>query len=90
MRQFSLFCLKRPNVFLYGTLCTRRVVLVDLLEGLHGDFGSRWQQWHVSIDDSIHAEVVVFVKATASLHDRQALVSRVEQHLGVTTELSTW
>lgn len=74
----------------YIIMFTRWVVLVGLLEGLHSNLSSRGDVWHVAIDCCIHAEVVVFVKATACLDDGQALVPRVKQHLSMTTELGTW
>lgn len=69
---------------------TRRVVLVGLLEGLHSNFSSRWNEWNIAINDSIHSEVVVFVKAAARLRDGQALVAGAKHHLSMTTELCTW
>lgn len=50
-------------------MVTRGVVLVGLLKGIHGNLGSRGKEGHVAIDDSIHGEVVVVVKATTGLSD---------------------
>lgn len=50
-------------------MVTRWVVLVGLLEGIHGNFSSRGQEGHAAAEYSIHGEVVLVVKATARLDD---------------------
>lgn len=50
-------------------MVTRWVVLVGLLEGIHGNLSSRGQEGHVAANYSIHSEVVVVVKAMARLND---------------------
>lgn len=70
-------------------MVTRWVVLVDLLEGVHGDFSSGGQEGHAATHRRIDSEVVVLIKAAACLDDRQALVAGVEDHLCMASELST-
>lgn len=48
---------------------TGRVVLVGLLEGIHGNLGTRWKEGHAAADHGVHSEVVVVVKTTGRLTD---------------------
>lgn len=48
---------------------TRWVVLVDLLEGIHGDFSSRGQERNAAAEFGVNGEVVMVVKAAARLDD---------------------
>lgn len=73
-----------------AVVVTRWVVLVGLLEGIHGDFSSGGQERNAAAEYGVNSEVVVVVKAAACLDDWQALVAGVEDHLCTTSELSTW
>lgn len=66
---------------------TRWVVMVGLLEGVHGDLGPGGQERHAATQSSVHRQVVVDVQAAASLDDGQPLVARIEDHLSVAAEL---
>lgn len=57
------------NWLLSVVTVTGWVVLVDLLEGIHGNFGPRGQEGHATTDYSIHVEVVVVVNAATCLDD---------------------
>lgn len=69
---------------------TGRVVLVGLLEGLHGHLGPGGQEGHAAAQSCVHRQVVVVVQAAARMDDGQALVARVEDHLSVAGELGPW
>lgn len=71
-------------------MLTGRVVLVGLLEGVHGHLGPGGQEGHAAAQSRVHRQVVVVVQAAARLDDGQPLVSRVEDHLGMPAELGTW
>lgn len=71
-------------------MVTRRIVLIGLLKGLHSDFGSRWDERHVAVDNSIHGEEIVLVQTPPCLQDGQAVVPRVKLHLRMPSELGTW
>lgn len=66
---------------------TGRVVLVCLLEGVHGYFGPGGHEGHTATQSGVHRQVVVVVQAAARLDDGQSLVARIEHHLGVAAEL---
>lgn len=70
-------------------LRTGWVVLVGLLEGVHGHFSPRGQEGHAATQSGVHRQVVVVVQATPSLDDGQSLVPWIEHHLGVAAELGT-
>lgn len=52
-----------------AVVVTRWVILVGLLERIHGDFSSRGQERNAATECGVNSEVVVVVKAAACLDD---------------------
>lgn len=71
------------------TVHTGWVVLVGLLERVHGHFGPGGQEGHTAAQNGVHRKVVVLVQPAARLDDGQPLVARIKHHLGVPGELGT-